>query len=181
MLARAHQIAQLGVGLLQEREADELALGYKVGDDGRVLGVGLERLIVGDFLPVLGVRGQHAHDRKALVVEVVGKGEAVGAGELDPNQDVTWSHPGCGRVDRAERRLEALARDGERHWLRISATGWPNDQGMSKLAGIDADDGASVCGELALLVCGEGGQAAGLAHGRRSSKWGSPTKMRAMR
>jgi hypothetical protein len=54
-----------------------VSLRHEVGDRRGVLGIGLERLIVRDVLPPLGVGRQDADDREAELGEVVGEGEAV--------------------------------------------------------------------------------------------------------
>ncbi len=87
VVARAHQVAQLRVLLPQEWEAYELPNGHEIRDGFGVLRVRLDRLVVHHLLPALRVRGEHAHHLEALLLEVAGEGEAVDAGELDPDQN----------------------------------------------------------------------------------------------
>ena len=75
-----------------------MALGEQIGDRAGILGIGLERLIVRDVLPPLGVGGQDADDREAQLGEVMSEGEAVVPGELDADED---------RLRRGARRLVA--------------------------------------------------------------------------
>jgi hypothetical protein len=152
-LAGAQEVAELGVGGGEERKGDEVPLGGEVRDPERVLRIGLLGLAVRDLLPALGVGGEDGDDVEAGVgrAEEVGEGEAVAAGELDPDE-----HGAMGRgallADEGERLLEPGPRRRDRERLRVGAAAGADDEGVVELAGIHADDGCGGLGELPFLV-----------------------------
>src|SRR5690606_19361050 len=79
------QEPELGVGVVEEGEAEEHAVAGEAADEAGVLGVGFELPVVLDLLEALGHGGEDVDHLVAAPVEVVGEGEAVVPGELE-----TW-------------------------------------------------------------------------------------------
>src|SRR5439155_11121703 len=113
----------------------------------------LQRLIVRDVLPPLGMRWEHAHDREAELAQVVREREAIIPCELDADEDVGGARPRNLLTDEGHGLLEARARRREGAWLGIRPPRGAHDEGVSELAGIDADAGG---GALRALALGEG-------------------------
>lgn len=140
LLVRAHQLPGLGVGRLEEREADEPAQRGGIDDDDRVVLVGLADLPDHHPAPLAYVVGQDAHHLIAELVEVVGEREPAVAGELDSDEDGARLRATGRLLDEAVRLVEPLARDVERQRLAVLAAVRADDEGVLELAGVDADD-----------------------------------------
>jgi hypothetical protein len=160
-LPGAHEIAQLGVRQGEKRKPDEVTLGRQVGDPEGVLGVGLQREVVGDLFPPFGVARQHRDDREPLLVLVVGKGEPVIAGELEADEDLRRRCPATPGVDEGDGVVKARPGRGDRQRAGVGPAARAHHEGVVVLPGIDPDDGPRLGGARPLGQMGHGPSPAG--------------------
>lgn len=145
-LQRAHELPNLGVPRVEEREAHEAARGGQVDDHRRVVLVRLPGLPGDDVAPAPDVAREDAHHLVAQLVEVVGEREPAVAGELDPDQDLAGVRTARRLLDEGVRLLEASAGDVERQRLRVLTATRADDEGVLELPGVDSDDGGRALG-----------------------------------
>ena len=152
VLPGGDEVPEVGVDRVQEGEGDELPLDQQVGDRDRVLGVGLERLVMRDLLLPLGVGRQDAHDGEAELLEIVRQREAVAAGELDAHEDVRRRDVPELLGDEGGGPVELRAGGLEREGLGVGAFARADDQGMLELPRVHGDEAPGLHGPLALLL-----------------------------
>jgi len=102
------------------------------------------------LFPSLRIGGQYAHDLKAARTQIMRERKAVAAGELDSYEDLLLERTFRTLENKAYRSIEALSRGRAAEWLGIAVAARPNDEAVSELAGVDADDGGSTLGALPL-------------------------------